>query len=410
MPVSFLEATFPEDSNLCPIGPLVATQEADARLRMGACNKLINGLEQGPGSYTDECIKSLFIESGCKKEGHGFPNSQDKIDALSFSLDSNNNRVQNSAEDIVNNVQSQNQLADTEYSPGVDLKKLQDANMYCYGKFEFNPCKGPMESTGPHSPQCLDFLFRNAGKNVSGVGPTYHQSSNRTSGTDRTPQKPIQYCQRKGKMAPIKDNGSINTSAVMKANSMGSIENIRNYYDTIHKNANYSLLKNDQYRAMSDCYGISVNVDKSLEDSTKISDGKTFKMIPSISPGSKIINLMGALIGQANVSERDMNNTLFVSKELEDGTIQIISKSGPPKNGMITIEGFKLKILIDDGSFNFKQNSAWKVIDSIAGNPGEVSFESAAKPGFYIYFNMVDRTLGLYNNLRAASSMSFAII
>ena len=416
MPVSFLEVAFPEDSNLCPTGPLVSTVEADARLRLGACDKLINGQEQGPGTYTDACIKSLFIEAGCKKEGHGFPNSKGKIDELSFTLDSQKNKVPNSAEDIINTVQAQNEIAETPVGQGIDLKKLQDANMYCFGKYEFNPCKGPMETTGPQTVECLDFLFRNAGKTTKGVGPTYQQTSNRSSGTGRVPGKPIEYCQGKGALSPMNENGQANMNAIIKANSLGSVERIRNYYDSVHTSANYSLLKDEQYRAMSECYGVTINKDTScaqgsaLEEPTKIPDGTTFRIVPSLSPGSKIINLMGALIGQSNVPESYLNNALFVSKELEEGTIQIMSKFGPPNNAMITIDGFKLRLLSDDKSFNFKQNSSWTVIDSVAGNPGEVSFESASKKGFYIYFNMLDRTLSLTNTLTDKRGFSFAIM
>ena len=207
-----------------------------------------------------------------------------------------------------------------------------------------------------------------------------------------------------------------NLAAVEKANSLGSVQNIRNYYDELHKTANYSLIKEKQYGAMGDCYGIRVQKDKScnsvaLEDPTQIPDGSEFELVPSISPGSRVINLMGALIGQANLPPSAALTAKFVSKEIEANIIQIISKSGPPTNGVITIDGFKLKIRSDDGSFNFKQDSTWKIVESVAGNPGEVSIQSVSKPGFFIYFNVIDRTVGLNNDIaRAGKAMSFRII
>lgn len=410
VPVSFLEVTFPElDGSLCPTGAMVSLEDSYDRLRAGPCMKLINGLEQVPGTYTDECVKSLFMDGGCLEKGRAFPRSRSLTEAIT--LDSAGRPM--ATEDIVDTVSRIKANADKPYTLDTDIKLYEKANLDCYGTFEFNPCKGPLEKSGPQSPVCLDFLFKNAGKITKGIGPTYNQSSNRTSGSGVNEKKPILYCQRNGTAAPIGSNGKINIDAVNKANSYGSIENIRNYYDNIHRTANYSLMADEQYKAMRECYGVTMNKGQScgtpLDDPSKIADGSKFTIIPSVSPGSKVMNLMSAVIGQANVSPSSLSQTQFSAKEDEEGNIQIVTLSGPPANGKMLIDGFKLKFAVDDGTDIFKLNSTWKVVDSIAGNPGEVSFQSKSKPNFYLQFNMLDRTLVINNSQENKGSMSFSI-
>ena len=494
MPVTFKEPTFPADAKICPRGPLVSTQEAETRLRAGACEKLINGRTQGPGTYTDACIRSIFLESGCKKEGLGYPNTPELISDLSYKkvpgkvepadviAFMNNNmaiikkkfapwsdnwpadyaaksyaeaagrgagetwakEIQDTIltpsnltftppsiisradplldEDINNAVLMVKEVADKQYKRGDDLHKLRDANMYCYGKFDFNPCAGPNEATGPHTMECLDFLFKNSGKNLADVGPTYRQSSDRSSGTDRIPEKPIMYCTRKGKLSPLDEKGNVNMDSVQRANSQGGVTEVRKFYDSIHKEANYSLDKETQYRAMFDCYGLTYTKsgacpegESALDDPTKIPDGAEFKLVPSLSPGSKVVNLDGAVISQSNIPQESIKNAIFVSKGLVDndqGHIYILTKSGPPAGGYLVIDGFKVKLKKFEDTFDFKQRATWNVINSVAGNPGEVSIESVSKPGFYIFYNKVDRSINISNDKSDTGkpAMSFAVM
>ena len=420
-----MEATFPElDGNLCPTGPLITLEESYDRLRAGPCMKLINGIEQGPGTYTEDCIKSLFIEGGCSNKGLAFPMSKATSDAITLDITG----APKVTEDIVNTVSQIRTAADREYTFTTDVKRLEKANLACYGKFEFNPCKGPLEKSGPQSPMCLDFLFKNAGKVTTGVGPTYNQSSNRTSGSGVDKTKPILYCQRQGKAAPIGINGKINIDAVNKANTFGSIENIKNYYDTIHRTANYSLLSDDQYKAMLDCYGVTMSKGDScnsdpkkrddttfspLNDPTKIADGSKFYIVPAASPGSKFFCALGNLMVQANVPADAEYSTIFVSKEDADGYIQItqelkaLMRGGKDVNARIGLAGFRVTML----PFNpiYDNDTRWKAVDSLAGTPGEVSFLLKSKPGFYMQFNKIRRGLEVNNNLDDKPSMSFSV-
>jgi len=494
MPVTFREPTFPEDNSLCPTGPFIATAEAERRLRAGACDKLINGLEQKPGSFSDACIKSLFLQTGCTAEGTGYPRTPELIKKLSYEqvpgpiipgdvvsyvinllpvlqglpdatwianwtaddvrnsynqadskdkwasdingrlLAPNNLTFQaplQSSEkaldknDIMAQIMARRDAADTPYTRGMNLEQYRADNLYCYGKFDFNPCAGPTEETGPHTINCLDFLFKNAGKNLNKVGPTYNQSSGRSSGTDRIPEKPILYCNQMGKMSPIDNRGNINMDAVQKANSVGGIDSVKNLYDTIHRTANYTLDKESQYKAMNDCYGLTYAKSQpcatgqtALDNPSKVPDGTVFKLVPSLSPGSNVVNMGGSLVTQSNISVDPAEQTplihLFIAKSVDPSTdeIYILSRDGPPRMGYLVIEGFRVRIREFQNNLSFMENARWNVVDSIAGNPGEVSIQSVAKPDFYMYFNKLERTINISNDVTPAGlqACSFAIM
>ena len=73
IPATLRDTTKLEDTNICPSGPIVTSIEAADRLRINPCDKLISGQAQGPGTYTDSCIKSIFLANGCKRDGAAYP-------------------------------------------------------------------------------------------------------------------------------------------------------------------------------------------------------------------------------------------------------------------------------------------------------------------------------------------------
>lgn len=416
MPVTFVEPDG-EDVKICPSGPFISTTEAETRLRSGACDKIVNGQTQEPGTYTDECIRSLFIRAGCSREGIGYPTTNALKNGLAYE-GGDPRKTALEVDKILDKIKTRKYAADMSFSEGMDLKKLEENNMFCYGKFEFNPCKGSNSETGPHSIECLDFLFRNAGKKVSVLGPTYSQSSNRSSGTDRNKQTPILYCNRKGGMAPINDDGKINFDAANKANSVGSVRNVMALYNDIHKKANFDLDKDVQDAAISDCYGLTFNPSKGCGGdavvASKIPGGMEFRLAPNLAPGAYIINLSGPIFVQGNVGADSAANTIFISQDVpesKEAEIYILNKSGKPANGYLVIDGFRATFKsgnLDNADFN---NSAkWKVVDSIAGQPGEVSLVPSSKSGFYLFYNKIDRSVYINNDISSGkNAMSFKV-
>jgi hypothetical protein len=419
MPVTFAEATFPEDSLLCPKGPLVSSVEGEARLKTGACDKIVNGNVQGPGKFTEECIGSLFIQAGCLREGTGYPSTTLLKNALAYE---NGDRTKSplDTDTIINNVQVEKNIADTQFRTGMDLKRIEEANMFCYGKFDFNPCQESISGNGPHSVECLDFLFRNAGKKIAGIGPTYLQSSDRSSGTDRNRETPVLYCNRQGAMAPINDKGQINYDAIDKANSVGSLKKVMSLYNDIHKKANFDLDKNVQDSAILECYGLTFDPTTSCGGkkvvTSKIPNGAIFKLAPSLSPGAYVMNSNGSLIVQGNISSNALQNTVFKSMDVPEsrnGEIYIMNKNGAPQNGYLVVggDGYKatLKPYLDD--MEFKKSAKWKAVDSIANAPGEISLTPVSKPGFFLFYNKVDRSIYISNDLSSGkSAMTFKVL
>jgi len=262
VPVTLRDPTIADDMSLCPIGPIISTPEGSTRMAAGACEQQVNGVEQGPGTYTIDCIKSIFLSSGCLKVGRKFP--VDKTKAVKLMNDPETNRPLD-IDDIGYNIQQLYSVATT----GADLDDnkveddaFDDASLDCLGKIVSNPCDTAFKDTGPHTPKCLDLLFRNAGKDNPNIGQTYPGMYNFSSGTDRTKKVPVMYCQRKGSMAPIGADGKENADAMSTANSFGSVQNVRDFYRQIHYDANFSQNATAQKIALNQCYGVRSNVPK----------------------------------------------------------------------------------------------------------------------------------------------------
>jgi len=257
-PAILRDPTIQEDMRLCPVGPLTSTQEGATRLQAGVCDKLINGLPQGPGTYTDDCIRSMFIQGGCTKTGKGYPRSADQISALSKDPDTGADR---DADAIIESIADLRTIASTGATrQGLDVEQQTyiDANMQCMGTTITNVCDTPFKDTGPHTPACLDYLFRNAGADNPSVGATYPGQQSRSSGTNRVRTAPIMYCQRTGSKAPVDHNGQQNVAAIREANSKGSVAKVREFYRQIHYNANFNMDRNEQKDALAQCYGAKV--------------------------------------------------------------------------------------------------------------------------------------------------------
>jgi hypothetical protein len=259
LPAFLRDPTIPEDIRLCPGGPISTTVEGSTNLQAGVCQKMINGKPQGPGTYTDDCIRDIYLESGCTIEGKAYPNSTAKLDAIKKDPVTGE---WNDADAIIANA------TDTLFTPAstgldatggvLDTDVYAQVNMDCFGKIVTSACDTAFKETGPHTPACLDYLFKNAGKDNPSVGATYRGVYNRSSGTDRTSWAPVLYCQRTGSMSPLNKDGKLNLEAVQVANSKGSVAAVREFYRQIHYDANFNMDRNQQKENLQKCYGVDV--------------------------------------------------------------------------------------------------------------------------------------------------------
>ena len=258
IPATMRDPTMDEDLKLCPLGPIASTPEAVTRLNAGSCTQLLNGQPQGPGNFSDKCIQQLFLGSGCTVKGTGYPsNSQKKAKYTTNQLTGDNLET----DDIETNLSDLYTIATTgtnSNNDNLEEKTVEKAALECLGEVRIDPCASSTSATGPHTPQCLDYLFRSAGANNNKIGATYQGMANRSSGTGSSNTKPIMYCQRVGSMAPITSKGKLNNDAIAVANSKGGINAVKEFYRQIHYDANFNSKVAPQKLALEQCYGIGV--------------------------------------------------------------------------------------------------------------------------------------------------------
>jgi Alpha-L-arabinofuranosidase B (ABFB) domain len=528
VPATLRDPTHIDDMKLCPSGPLIQTKEASAKLQASVCEKAVDGKPQGPGSYTLDCIKSLYLASGCTPAGSGIPTTVAKAKTL---MKDSMTGADLELSDIVDMFDNMYAIATTGSDTGGARATSEEYSRMaeeCLGKIILDPCDTPQKLTGPHTMECLDFLFRNAGKNNANVGSTYNGLTNRSSGTDRTKSTPVMYCQRNGTLSPIASNGKPNFDAIQQANSHGGVGGVKEFYRQIHYDANFNTNPSSQKLALNQCYGVRVNIkpptskgikarylmirptqlrtdgylqiaylqvfnvqdvdvaankpataasvfDNSVasiavtgqagtrnypniyhsatpnpntewwmidfggveeiayavyynrsdccdqrsrgmrvqllstdmsvvkeqqlvggmvetvmfanaKPASLIRMGIAFTFIPAKDPGSVLSGLpTGEVMINKNVRTKVFADTTdFVVYAANNNLGGCFSFKHKTSDRWIRQQGFRLRLTNDDRSTAFKTESSFKVVDSVAGNPGEISFESAANPGMYL--------------------------
>jgi hypothetical protein len=161
------------DTSRCAYGPIIRSMSNVVQ----PCSKKVDGADQGPGTYTNECIRAMFLSSGCTTSGHAYPSNQEKIGIYSGNGSFNRDKMKENANELFN-VSKKGESLDGSITitPPIRMK----ATMDCFGKIEGTVCNPFNEATPPMplSPECLDYLWQNKGRNTD---PTY------TSYTGATP-------------------------------------------------------------------------------------------------------------------------------------------------------------------------------------------------------------------------------
>jgi hypothetical protein len=114
-----------------------------------------------------------------------------------------------------------------------------------------NPCDGPSKSTGPHTAECLNYLWKtsgNPGQDASKANPD---------------ALPYAYCPSDGADAPI-SKGAINLTSIQTANDLGGINEVRNFYNSMYNRSQDSSDFDVQAAAMKSCYGVKLEKKKSV--------------------------------------------------------------------------------------------------------------------------------------------------
>ena len=220
----------------CPSGPMVFTEVGAGLMGSHSCFK-----PDGTFNPTQYCLQELFQAAGGTPQGSDYPNTDAKAKALV---------VNNSLDDTVAALNTRANIAlygvDMNGAP-VDFATFKDASLRMFGRVPANPCDGPNAQAGPHTPECLDFLWRTSGATVD---PDLSQ-------TDPT-SLPFAYCGREGLAAPLNPDGSVNGANIAAANAYGSVPAIRAYFKSIYDRSRDSSNFDAQAAAMRNCYNTNI--------------------------------------------------------------------------------------------------------------------------------------------------------
>lgn len=241
VPATLVDPIFSDDKADCPTGPMVFTEIGAGLMGAHSCFKA-----DGSFNPTQYCLQELWNAAGGTQQGTGFPNTDAKVAALVVndpstgqpSLDATVAALNNQANIAIYGV-------DVNGAPA-DFPTYKNAAMFILGVALNNPCDGPMAQTGPHTPECLDYLWRtstNPGADASQVDPT---------------TLPYAACNANGLAAPLNADGSVNQGNINTANGIGAIPNIRAYYASIYNRSQDSSNFDAQAAAMRDCFNTNI--------------------------------------------------------------------------------------------------------------------------------------------------------
>ena len=226
----------------CPAGPMIYTEAGSAMMSANSCFKA-----NGAFNPTLHCMQELFLGTGGgTSAGSLFPKTEADAAAMA---------VNNSLDDTVDYLNNLANIAIYKVDQNgamVDFKTFKDASMKMLGRVPVNPCdvdRDPANGTIPYSPDCLDYLWRTSGK--TGPEPSF------TNGVDPA-TIPYSFCSANGSLAPLKSNGTINSSA-KQYNTNVPIDTIRSEYNKIFADAQNSSNFDGQVDYIKKCYGASLS-------------------------------------------------------------------------------------------------------------------------------------------------------
>jgi hypothetical protein len=364
VPGTFLAPSFSEDRAVVGLNPLITQKSTFEMLRASPCLKP----DQKPGRYGLACLKTLFVAAG------GI------LGAGTLSRDGLENlNKYGSAESISGYLDNLFRIATRgrkESGMKATMTEINDAAMKLFGFELVSPCEDISEGpdgrimlrakSTPVDADCLDYLWMNTGNDrsrgdedrsrLTSLSNTYVFIGDRYSGLragegtkSEVAGKPFTTCQRSGTMAPKRANGSVNYEAVNAANNLhakNSIAAIQNYYSQIHRAANYTGgnkdLRNTHDPALLQCYGIR-------RAASNVSTITECPLPPLLTPGRSVS----------------------------------FSPASAPSQ-FARHAGFVMWSHGNDGSWLFRNDATFRVLNGLANTPGTISFEAVNFPGYYI--------------------------
>ena len=214
------------DALTCNNGPIITKAESATFLESDPCY----GKANAPGAYKLECLQSRWMEMGGTEQGTGYPSTKAKADAIQRNSDGTPRNL----DDIIDTISALMSRAMTgKDASGGDLTipDWNNASMYAMGIPISTPCDGP-GGVPPLSQRCLEYTFKNKGVS-SHIGATYTLPSTYAS-------KKEGFVGETGNIYIPSSNGPLSPSTptgLAFGQSQGSLQNVKNAYDTIVRTA-----------------------------------------------------------------------------------------------------------------------------------------------------------------------------
>jgi len=333
VPGTFMNTFYNDEPEKMNYGPLVTNPKTLDLLRRSPC------VGQQPGKYSIDCLQNLFIGSGGDPVYGRLAIDDGGLVQLNRPIDGKLLDMDGIANYLANLYSIATAGRDIDGNPVADMDTINDAAQKMLGVSLITPCDNIVvdgqgnvsltPKTPPLDAPCLNHLYLNAGSdkdrtlfdrlNKQSIGPTYTSLMDRYSGLKKTEgskksrkQYPFQACQRTGTLAPVSADGKINDEAMMAANKFGTIGEIQDFYDGVHKFANYKGGSSDEEdmkkhnAAVEACYGVK----RSSGFAGRIGCGikaQYIRVLPSASDKDRVLPV------DANVAIYDGNNRMILT-------------------------------------------------------------------------------------------------
>ena len=240
VPATLVDPIFDADKLDCPTGPIVLTEIGAGLMGSHSCFK-----PDGSFNPTQYCLQELFQAAGGTSAGNLFPNTDDKAAAL-VKMDKKGKPSLDATVAYLNGIGNIAMYGVDMNGAEASFTDYVSAAQAMIGFTPKNPCDGPSAANGPHTAECLDYLWRTSGNPAA-------------DGQQVDPDKvPYSYCSNAGVLAPVGSDGTVNQSNITGANGFGGIAGVRNYFQSIYNRTLNSSDFDDQAAAMQQCFNVTV--------------------------------------------------------------------------------------------------------------------------------------------------------
>jgi hypothetical protein len=133
----------------------------------------------------------------------------------------------------------------------LEIRNWDMISKACTGKEVSNPCTYDNTKSGPLSPNCISYLYKNGGAADKSIGPTYTGSSTQASLGQNGSED--QFCTPNGSLSPQ------NADAMKIAQKSGGVAGVKKLYNDAHQRANNNSLPDaERKEAIKQCYGTNL--------------------------------------------------------------------------------------------------------------------------------------------------------